>query len=399
MASKMASSALSNAHSAKSMASAASASAQSASRLATLASICRFRLSIFALASSILAAASALICAHLVRVWSAACWACCWVFFTARSRSPWAWSIRFPIWSRDSVAAACTSAFAAATRCWSASNRCENSIVPPWMAPIAGPNRSAGDRCPLRLNGLLPGDAARLIAASANVPLLARAWGRVSRPRYPRRSSPPVVDDSGTPEQWHPGRTARLLRQLYADPSLRPGHHRWPPLRSPSPGRTQVQGRHASGKNNRDFRPEPACLPYSPATGRCCCPRSASSGVEDVGARGVDQRSQATATRFLRCGLVGAAPLAEPGQGVRPPAALLGLRGTEPFLRVSGVLLVHLIAGLRVTRRVDQRGDVATGRQHEPALAAEQLRAAVAVLPRGQVVGDPSYEVGVDLDA
>ncbi len=102
-----------------------------------LASSCRVRLSILAWMSSILAAASAFICAHLPRarsaVWSARCCARCW----ASLASCWAWSIRCLSWSRDSVAAACTAALVAATRCWSSSTRAEKSMFPPWVAPIS----------------------------------------------------------------------------------------------------------------------------------------------------------------------------------------------------------------------------------------------------------------------
>ena len=93
-----------------------------------------------------------------------------------------------------------------------------------------------------------------------------------------------------------------------------------------------------------------------------------------------------------------AGALAQPGHVVRPPGALhrLGLR--QPLLRVGGRRLRDLERGLRVARRVDQRGDVAAGRQDEPALPAEQLGGAVAGLPRAEVVGDPGGDVGVDGD-
>src|SRR5207248_6982927 len=104
--------------------------------------------------------------------------------------------------------------------------------------------------------------------------------------------------------------------------------------------------------------------------------------VEDVPAGRVDDRWYPGAAEFPRCRFLGAAPFAEPGQRIRPPTALFGVCGAQPLLRVGRVLFVGLVAGLRVARRVDQRGDMAAGGQHEPAVPAEQLGAAVAVLPR-----------------
>src|SRR6266545_3763030 len=111
--------------------------------------------------------------------------------------------------------------------------------------------------------------------------------------------------------------------------------------------------------------------------------------VEDVRAGRLHQRAQPTAAEPGRRPPLGAAALAEPRHQVRPPAALLRLRGLQPLLRVGRVVLVGLVAGLGVARRVDQRGDVAAGGEYEAAVAAEQLRAAVAVLPWRDVVGDP----------
>ena len=93
-----------------------------------------------------------------------------------------------------------------------------------------------------------------------------------------------------------------------------------------------------------------------------------------------------------------AAAVAEPGQQVGPPAARLDPGGLEPVRRVSQVGVAGLVSGLLVTGRVDKRGDVSAGGKDEPALAAKQLGAAVAVLPRADVVGDRGDDVGVDLD-
>ena len=102
--------------------------------------------------------------------------------------------------------------------------------------------------------------------------------------------------------------------------------------------------------------------------------------------------------RVLRRRLVLAAPVAQPRQQVGPPGAVLRLGGLQPVFRVGRGGLADLVAGLRIARRIHQRGDVTAGRQDEPALAAEQLRAAVAVLPRRDVVGDARDEVGVGID-
>src|SRR6266567_8785156 len=118
--------------------------------------------------------------------------------------------------------------------------------------------------------------------------------------------------------------------------------------------------------------------------------------VEDVGARSVGERWQAAAAQLLGCRFLRAAAFAEPGHGIWPPAALHGLGGLQPLFRVARIVLVHLVAGLRVARRIDQRGDVTAGGQDEPAVAAEQLGAAVAVLPRRDVVSDSGNEVRVD---
>src|ERR1700756_2145415 len=95
------------------------------------------------------------------------------------------------------------------------------------------------------------------------------------------------------------------------------------------------------------------------------------SGVEDVRARGVDDRPQPSATEILGCGLLRPAPVAEPRQQVRPPAALFSFGGAQPVRRVGRSALADLVAGLLISRRVHQCGDVPAGGQDEAALAAE----------------------------
>src|SRR5215470_2264195 len=111
------------------------------------------------------------------------------------------------------------------------------------------------------------------------------------------------------------------------------------------------------------------------------------SGVEDIGAWRIDDRLQAAATEPRRRRLFRAAAVAEPGQQIRPPAALLRPGLLEPFLRIGRVGLAGLVGRLRIRRRIHERRDVTAGGQDEPALSAEQLGAAVAVLPRRDVVG------------
>src|SRR6266516_8147345 len=80
--------------------------------------------------------------------------------------------------------------------------------------------------------------------------------------------------------------------------------------------------------------------------------------VEDVGSRRLYERPQAAAAELLRRGPRCTGPFGQPGRGVGPPGARLGLGALEPLGRIRRVVLVHLEAGLRVARRVDQRRDV-----------------------------------------
>ena len=61
-----------------------------------------------------------------------------------------------------------------------------------------------------------------------------------------------------------------------------------------------------------------------------------------------------------------------------------------------GVVVADAIARLLVGRRVDERRDVTVRRQHEAALPADQLHAAVAARPGADVIGDAGDDVGVD---
>src|SRR3954454_7484786 len=108
--------------------------------------------------------------------------------------------------------------------------------------------------------------------------------------------------------------------------------------------------------------------------------------AEHVGAgRGVE-RLVALAAQPLARRLLRPRALPQPRDVVVPPRALVLGRLAQPRLGVGRVLPVHLVAGLLVARRVDERGDVAAGREHEARVGAEQLRRAVVALPRRDVV-------------
>src|SRR3712207_138227 len=107
--------------------------------------------------------------------------------------------------------------------------------------------------------------------------------------------------------------------------------------------------------------------------------------IPDVAARGVLPDPEPGAAELLGCRLVGPGALPEPRGVVRPPGALLGAGGVAPLLDRGRVVVGDPVAGLGVARRVDQRRDVPVGGEHEAHLAAEQLAAAVARLPRADV--------------
>src|SRR4051795_13645046 len=113
--------------------------------------------------------------------------------------------------------------------------------------------------------------------------------------------------------------------------------------------------------------------------------------VEDIGARRVGEFLQLPGPRRRRDLLP--RPLAEPGHEVGPPGALDRLRLLEPLLRVGGGVAGDLEGRLRVSRRVDERGDMAARGQDEPVVPAQKLGGAVAGLPRAQVIGDAGGHV------
>src|SRR3712207_3901964 len=83
--------------------------------------------------------------------------------------------------------------------------------------------------------------------------------------------------------------------------------------------------------------------------------------VAHVAAGGVlDDAVPLVAERLGRRLLVTGA-LGEPGGVVGPPRALLRGRRLRPLVGLGGVVVRDPVAGLRVARRVDQRGDVPVG--------------------------------------
>src|SRR6185437_3124432 len=122
------------------------------------------------------------------------------------------------------------------------------------------------------------------------------------------------------------------------------------------------------------------------------------SMVIHVCSRRVADRRQPTTAQLIRGRHLLTAVLGQPAREVRPPGAMTGLRVAEPVLRVLRVVLGHLVPRLVVSGRVDHRGDVPAGGQHEPGAAGEQLGGPVAALPGADVVGDPGDYVAVPVD-
>src|SRR5947209_5113331 len=78
--------------------------------------------------------------------------------------------------------------------------------------------------------------------------------------------------------------------------------------------------------------------------------------------------------------------LAEPLEPVGPPRAPALGGFLQPLVGRLGIALAGLVARALVAGRIDHRSDVAARREDEARLRAEQSSAAVAVLPRRDVV-------------
>src|SRR6266568_4418569 len=122
------------------------------------------------------------------------------------------------------------------------------------------------------------------------------------------------------------------------------------------------------------------------------------SMVIDVGSRRVADLRQTATAGLIRGRLLLTTVLGQPARVVRPPGAVTGLCAPEPILRILRAVLGHLVSRLVISGRIDHRGDVPAGGQHEPAAAAEQPGGPVAALPRADVVGDPGDYVTVTVD-
>src|ERR1035438_5366901 len=122
------------------------------------------------------------------------------------------------------------------------------------------------------------------------------------------------------------------------------------------------------------------------------------SPVENVGAWRRVQRREFLAAQAARALLQAAAALGQPGRVVRPPASFLrnGLR--QPVTWQCRVAGRGPEGRFGVGRRVDHGSDVPARGQDEPDGAAEQLCAAVARLPRADMVGDARCDVAVGVD-
>src|SRR3984957_14772107 len=122
------------------------------------------------------------------------------------------------------------------------------------------------------------------------------------------------------------------------------------------------------------------------------------SVVIDVCARGITSRLESGAAGLRGRGPLIPAALGQPARVVRPPGPVTGLGLAQPFLRVLRAVPGYLVPRLVVARRVDHRGDVPAGGQHEPLLAGEQLSGPVAALPGADVVGNPGDDIGIAVD-
>src|SRR4029450_6216447 len=100
--------------------------------------------------------------------------------------------------------------------------------------------------------------------------------------------------------------------------------------------------------------------------------------LEDISAGSVTQWLQAAAAKLGRWVPSGPAAVPQPFDVVVPPGAVGTPRRLHELGRVLRILLGHLVVRLGVAWRVDDRGDVAAGRQHQPGNSAPQVKRAIA---------------------
>src|SRR5882757_10908140 len=149
------------------------------------------------------------------------------------------------------------------------------------------------------------------------------------------------------------------------------------------PARTETRTRCPSARTVRTCADSEARVIASARRGGCDV--AAGRGIEHrvFGIPGGVGRGDPRAGPLLR----------PPGPGL-PPAALRAGCLLEPGVRVRARGPAEPVVRPGVARWVDQAGDVAGVAEHEGGVAADQLRGAVARLPRGQVVGDGAGDEG-----
>src|SRR5580704_1156356 len=198
---------------------------------------------------------------------------------------------------------------------------------------------------------------------------------------------------SASTNGWNNSRLAPM--PLHSSSGGQPGVPSRTATRRPRPPTVTIRIRSA-GPTRRSRpsirpRPDPERSPR-PGAG------SDVSMVVNIRAGSFADRLQPAAAQVRGRGLLLSAALGQPVRVVRPPGPVTGLRPAQPLLGVFGALLGDLVAGLGVAGRVDHRGYVPAGGQHEPLAAGQQLGGPVAALPGADVVGDPGDQVGVPVD-
>src|SRR6202022_1905619 len=83
---------------------------------------------------------------------------------------------------------------------------------------------------------------------------------------------------------------------------------------------------------------------------------------------------------------------------VLPPTAGVLLGAGQPFVGVRARLAAQVVAGFGVAGRVDQAGDVPGVAQHECTGTGDELGGPIAAPPGGQMVGDPTRDIGGNTD-
>ncbi len=101
------------------------------------------------------------------------------------------------------------------------------------------------------------------------------------------------------------------------------------------------------------------------------------------------------APQFSWCGLLLTGALAQPVTPILPPGACAFLCTGLPLFGINRVALIHKVRRLRVAWWVQQGLNVAAVAQDKGDLASQQLGGCIAVLPRGDVIGDTCDDIGI----